>query len=68
MVLQELFDQGEIDMIIHALNAQEKKWQAVLDRPAQGYGSANEFENGMRQADKIQEYRNLLSKITELTI
>ena len=68
MSLNNYFDQAELSLLITALEAQEKKWNAVADRPYQGFGSSTEISKKRLAREKALEYRDLQSKIVEYAI
>jgi len=68
MSLNNYFDDAELSLLITALEAQERKWNAVADRPYQGFGSSTEIEKKKSARKKAIEYRELQSKIVEYAI
>ena len=67
MTLYEIFTENEIRMILEALEFQEKKWRAIAERPVQGYGRSDEFENKKDRKRLSEEYADLQTKICENT-
>lgn len=61
------FTEYEIGLLLTALEAQEKKWNAVAKRPMQGYGTAAEQDKKEKAAAKASEFADLQSKISENT-
>lgn len=61
------FTEDELSLIIEALEAQERKWQAVAKRPIQGYGKATEYSKKEEAKAKAETYRELQQKISENT-
>jgi hypothetical protein len=67
MTILDVLDQYEIDMILEAIRAQEKKCKAISKRPIQGF-RAGEREKLQEWAFKAEEWAELESKIAELSI
>ncbi len=65
MTLYGIFSEKEVDMILQALEAQEKKWKKVSERPIQGYGSAGEMNKKQERAKLSMQYAELQNKICE---
>lgn len=63
--LLNYFTEKELELIVHALEAQEKKWLGVAKKPIQGYGKATEYEKKDEAAAKAVVYRDLQAKINE---
>lgn len=61
------FTEEEIGMILLALEAQEKKWKAVANKPIQGYGKASELDKKDEAKRKAENFKHLQSKIAENT-
>lgn len=65
--LYNYFTKKEIELILIALEAQEKKWKAVANRPVQGYGKASEYEKKKEAAKKANQFFDLQIIISENT-
>lgn len=61
------FDEVELDMIIQALQAQETKWNAVGNKPIQGYGKVTEAAKKEKAKWKAEQFKKLQDKISENT-
>lgn len=63
----ELFNEREIELLFDAVDKRERHWRSVASRPVQGYGRATELAKKQVRADLAEEYRDLASKMVELT-
>lgn len=61
------FTEEEIGLIITALEAQQKKWKAVANKPIQGYGKATEYAKKDEARKKAEAFWQLQCKISENT-
>ena len=61
------FTERDIELITIALEAQEKKWMGVANKPIQGYGKATEYFKKEEAKDKALEFKNLQNKVLENT-
>ncbi len=68
MVLQDLFSNEEIDIIIDALQKRHTFWRAVGNRPIQGYGTATEAAKKEQALEKAERISELMTKVTNITI
>lgn len=68
MGLNSIFSQDEIELILHALSAQETKCKTIGNAPLSGYGSASEKEKRAQWRAKAEVYSDLQSKIVTESI
>jgi hypothetical protein len=58
----------DLDLILHALQAQETKCKTIGNAAPTGYGSASETEKRAAWRDKADTYRELQSKLSEAAL
>ncbi len=58
----------ELEMLLEALEAQKKKCKSIAERPIQGYGTATERGKKETWASKAEEWRDLITKISNQTV
>lgn len=67
MTLNTIFSQYEQELLIEALEAQQKKCKTLANAPIRGYGSATEYAKKEQWANKASSIQDLLSKIIEMS-
>lgn len=58
----------EIEMVLEALSAQEKKCKTQAEKPIHGYGKASELQKKENWAAKAEAWRALETKLANQTI
>lgn len=65
MTIRDILEEGEINMILEAIRAQEKKCRGISKRPIQGF-RAGEKEKLQEWAFEAEAWAELESKIAEM--
>lgn len=68
MYLKIDINEAELEMLLNALQTQQRKWLGVSKRPVLSYGTNKEEEKKRLAAIKAEEYRELESKIAEAVL
>ena len=68
MYLKIDINEAELEMLLNALQTQQRKWLGVSKRHVLGYGTKKEEEKKRMAAIKAEEYRELESKIAEAVL
>jgi predicted transcriptional regulator YheO len=68
MNILELITEGELELVLHALEAQEIKCKTIGNAGITGHGRASEIEKRKEWRFKAEMYRDLQSKIANLAI